>query len=378
MHRSVFEAILRTRERLVRFLEEKERPDYDPQWRPLEPSEVPDTVVAVDGSLNHSPRTSHLIVALTGLSLLFSKDREPGEEAISHVDVIDRGIFRRMALDSVLGTWMRLAEIKSVLRLSPPEESIVLMDGSFVSDVINPKPTPEWISAHLSEEDREVMEGLDDELASMGLYDRIREEFHRHSFTSLYLLDTSDTPGRKEHRYMALALLLYREHLEALSRLIAGGWTVVFVSKRSTSNDYIKTWDYRGIYSDQVLFSLFTRGRGFAPPLRVRFPEKEGDEDPPPKKYGLGKDYAHILDVEVYETFVRFSEYSPLTYKVEVVGTSEDGVEGILSEVASLSPGGYPIPLEKAHKEVVITYSDMELISQVITPIEMSVREALK
>jgi len=130
---------------LERFLEEKERPDYDPQWIHLKPSDVPDTVVAVDGSINHSPRTSHLIVALTGLSLLFSRETEPREEAISHVDVIDRGIFRRMFLDNVLSTWMKLAEVKSFLKLAPDRETLVLMDGSFLGDVINPKPTAECL-----------------------------------------------------------------------------------------------------------------------------------------------------------------------------------------------------------------------------------------
>jgi len=376
MHRSIFEAILRTKERLERFLEEKERPDYDPQWIHLKPSDVPDTVVAVDGSINHSPRTSHLIVALTGLSLLFSRETEPREEAISHVDVIDRGIFRRMFLDNVLSTWMKLAEVKSFLKLAPDRETLVLMDGSFLGDVINPKPTAEWIGAPLSEEDKELLTALEDELASMGAYEEIKENFLRYPFVSLYIIDNYDLPGGREHGYMALSILLYYEHLEALKRLISGGWKVLFVSKRSTSNDFIRTWGYRGIYSDQVLFSLFTQGSGFASPLRLRPREKE--EGRTPKKYELSRDYEDILNTEVYETFVRFSDYSPLTYKVELLGVSEDGIGEVLSQVAALSPGGYPLPLEKAHKEVVITYNDMELISQAITPIEMSVREALK
>ncbi len=376
MHRSVFEAIVEGRERLRSIFGESGRPDYDPEWLPLEEGDVPHEMVAVDGSFNQSPRTSHVIVALTGLSLLFSREREPAESAVSHVDVLERGVFHRRFFDDVLGTWMRLAEIKSVLRMGPPEDALVLMDGSFVSDVINPKPTPEWINANLSEEDKEVLEGLDDELASMGLYERVVSEFNDHPFSSVHILDMAKIPGGKEHRYMALALLLYREHLEALSRLVSGGWRVVFVSKGSISNDYIRTWKYRGIYSDQVLFSLFTRGRGYAPPLRVRLTDKEDDERP--KKYDLGKRYEHILGVEVYQTFVRFSDHSPLTYKVELLGVPEEDIPRIVSEIASVSPGGYPIPLEKAHREVVITYSDMDLISQAITPIEMSVREALK
>ena len=377
MHRSVFEAIIRSRERLARIFEESEKPDYNPEWLPLGVSEVPGEMVAVDGSVNQSPRTSYVILALTGLSILFSKEHDPRETAVSHVDVFERGVFHRRFFDDVLGTWMRLAEIKSALRMDPPEGILILMDGSFVSDVINPKPTPEWINANLSDEDKEVLEGLDDELASMGLYDRIINEFNNHTFASLHILDTATIPGRKEHRYMALALLLYYEHLEALSRLVSGGWKVIFISKGSISNDYIRTWKYKGIYSDQVLFSLFTRGKGYAPPLRVRFREEE-EEGKRPKKYDLGKRYEHILGTEVYQTFVRFSDFLPMTYKVELLGISRDGVEDILSQIAAISPGGYPIPLEKAHKEVVISYNDMELISQAITPIEMSVREALK
>ncbi len=377
MHRSVFEAIIEGRARLEQKFEESGKSDYDPEWLPLGVSDVPHEMVAVDGSVNQSPRTSHVIVALTGLSLLFSRERDPMESAVSHVDVLERGIFHRRFFDDVLGTWMRLAEIKSALRMDPPEGTLILMDGSFVSDVINPKPTPEWINANLSEEDKEVLEGLDDELASMGLYDRIINEFNGHPFASLHILDTAVIPGRKEHRYMALALLLYYEHLEALSRLVSGGWRVVFVSKGSISNDYIRAWKYKGIYSDQVLFSLFTRGKGYAPPLRVRFRAEE-EEGKRPKKYDLGERYKHILGAEVYQTFVRFSDFMPLTYKIEFLGISEEEIPEVLSEIASVSPGGYPLPLEKAHKEVVITYSDMELISQAITPIEMSVREALK
>ena len=376
MHRSVFEAIVEGRERLRSVFREAERPDYDPEWIPLEEGDVPRDIVAVDGSFNQSPRTSHIIVALTGLSLLFTREREPGESAVSHVDVLERGIFQRRFFDDVLSTWMRLAEIKSVLRMDPPTDTLILMDGSFVSDVINPKPTAEWLNARLSEEDKEVLEGLDDELASMGLYERMVGEFMEHPFASIRILDTVPIPGGKEYRYMALALLLYYEHLEALSRLLSGGWRVAFVSKGSISNDYIRAWRYRGIFSDQVLFSLFTRGKGYAPPLRVRLTEEE--EGKRPKKYDLGTRYEHILGVEVYQTFVRFSDHSPLTYKVEVLGADKEDIPHLISEIASVSPGGYPIPLEKAHREVVITYSDMDLIAQAITPIEMSVREALK
>ncbi|NPB04424.1 MAG: DNA double-strand break repair nuclease NurA [Thermotogae bacterium] len=386
MHRSVYEAIIRSRARIEKLLGERERPDYDPPWERLEVDGDIDELVAVDGSLNQSPRTSYLVFALSGLSLLFSKDA-PRDSALSHVDILERGVFRRRYLENVLGTWMRLAEIRSVLKMNPSRGTLVLIDGSFISDIINPKPTHEWINASFSEEEREELNCIEDEIAGMGLYDDLRGRFNAEDFVAFNLVNEQLNDWPRERKYLALAILLHREHLVALEHLVRSGWKLLFISKDSISHDYVDAYDFKGIYSDQVLFSLFTRGRGFAPPMRV---------DVKSKKYSLGKrrmdlckekgdlqddfkdEFKDLLTVEMYQTFVRFSYHSLLVYKVEGVGMGDEEMVKLLEKVASLSPEGYPLPLEKAHREVLITYNDIELVSQALLPTSSNLREALR
>ncbi|NPA80198.1 MAG: DNA double-strand break repair nuclease NurA [Thermotogae bacterium] len=376
MHRSLYEAIVEAKDRISKALRREERPAYDPPWERLEAGGDVESVVAVDGSVNQSNRTSHTIFALTGLSILFNANGEPDESAVSYVGALDRGVFRRKRLADVLTTWMSLAELRSLLKMDLPPRTLVLMDGSFVSDVINPKPTRNWLNLPVSDEEREQMDALEDELGGMDLYNRLVEEFDTYDFVAPNLLSTvAQFYPARGYRYLALALLLHRERLEAMRRLISRGYRLLFVSKDSSSQDYIRHHNLSGIYSDQVLFSLFTRGRGFAPPLKIDLSQQ---------KYKLSGDdededsYSDILETELYQTFVRLSEDYPVAYKVEFIGVDEREIPDVLSLLATLSPGGYPLPLEKVHREVVITYGDMELISQVVVPIELNLREMLR
>ncbi len=378
MHRSVYQAVVNSLNRIAGISQGELPKPENLRWIPLKPweGEIGD-VVAVDGSRHRISKTSHILFALCGLAILFSRDgnRDLG---LAHVDVLDRGVFNRKSVDDVLSRWMDLAEVKSVLKLNPPEGSLILLDGSFVGKLINPQPTPKWFAGNLLPEEEEILHALEDELRSRGIYDAIDEnlKFEDFSFFNLYEAQ-KDVVFLKENprleRYMFLVLTLYHELMQSLKELVRDakrkGWKLVFVSKDSTTADYIKEWGVKGVFSDQVMFSVFTGESGYAPPMVLDIPEE---------KYALPEGYASLRETKVYQTFVRFSPLYPLAFKVEFVEVDEDEIYDILPKIASLSPEGYPIPLEMAHREVTITHTDMELISEMVLRREVDVRGYLR
>ncbi len=369
MHRSVWEFIAKNIGGLrsnLGDISEKSSPGEIP-WFEIPSADENYMVIATDGSYNYMVKSTHIIFALTGLSLVQTGiGGKIKEVSIPYVGVLRRNFLRKSELDKFLSMWMRLAEIKSTLRSLEilRDRCITLMDGSFTSDIINPEPTIKWVS-HLGV----VQEDIEHIKKSLnGKVNYIRENLLDRDFVFLDLAGKIVKDNEKVSGY-AKAISLYYEYMIAIDELKRRNIPVVFIAKDSYSSDYIKKYGIEEFLSDQVMFSISTYKSGFSDIIHIDLSEKKRE---------LPDEFAEVMDTPICETFIRFRDNQPV-YKVEIINTEdEDKVREILSYISFISPEGYPYPLRMVHRDVVIKTSDIAQISMEIFPFHQTSRRVLE
>ncbi len=339
----------------------------DGKWHPFPDNISEKPLIAVDGSYNYTIRNVDMVFALTGLAYVKIGDGFK-DEGISFVGKMEKNILRNKNLSEFLSMWMRLAEIKNLLKilknLDDNGEYMVLMDGSFISDVISPQPTYDWIK-HLDVKYDEV-EDLEGELK--GLIKDIKGAFWDEDFVFVRFAERFRNERLPIYVY-ANALLLYYEYLSAIELLVSLQNPIFFITKDSFLSEYVKKWNVKGFITDQVMFNICTLGKkGYAEPIEASLEEKKRE---------LPEDFVEILDIYIYQTFVRFSPSSTSTYKVEILNVEPENIGKFLGYIARLSLEGYPLPLTWVHKNVVITHKDMESIADILIPTQLSPRTPL-
>ncbi|MEO0201384.1 MAG: DNA double-strand break repair nuclease NurA, partial [candidate division WOR-3 bacterium] len=288
----------------------------DEKWHPF-PDDIPERpIIAVDGSYNYTIRNVDMIFAITGLAYVKIGDGF-NDEGISFVGKMEKNILRNKNLAEFLSMWMRLAEIKNLLKilkdLDDKGEYMVLMDGSFISDVISPQPTYDWIK-HLDVKYDDV-KGLEGELK--GLIEDIKGTFWDEDFAFVKFAEGFRNEGLPIYVY-ANALLLYYEYLSAIEFLVSLQNPIFFITKDSFLSDYVKKWNIKGFITDQVMFNICTLGKnGYAEPIEASLEEK---------KMELPVEFVKILDIYIYQTFVRLSPFSTSTYKVEILNVEPENI----------------------------------------------------
>lgn len=337
------------------------------EWLPFPEDSLERPIIAVDGSYNYTIRNVNMVFALTGLAYV-KIGEEFRDEGLSFVGIMEKNILRNKNLSEYLSMWMRLAEIKNLLKilrkLKDNGDYIILMDGSFISDVISPQPTYDWIK-HLDVSIDEV-ESLENELND--LIKGIKEGFRGDDFVFISFAERFKDKRLPLYVY-ANSLLLYYEYLSAIELLVLRENPIFFITKDSFSSEYVKKWNLKRFITDQVMFNVCTFGKeGYAPPIEASLEEKKRELPP---------DFVNILDIHIYQTFVRFSPFSASTYKVEILNVERENVGSFLGYISRFSRDGYPLPLTWVHKHVVITHNDMESIAEILTPEQLSPRTPL-
>jgi NurA-like 5'-3' nuclease len=362
MHSSVYENLLKGNLKGLLFSGSlsEEFPEVD--WLEFPKGNIKKPFIAVDGSYKSAVRDFGLIYVITGLAL-YQNGEMIKDRGLSFVDIMEKNIFRQKHLSDFLSMFMKLAEVKNLLRIlrETNDDHIILLDGSFISDVITPQPTYEWVS-HLGVE-REELERCEEKLSEIS--EEIEGNFWKEDFAFVYLAENFLKESLPIRAY-AVINLLYYEYLLALRKLTELKNPIFFIAKDSFSSDFVKAWGIKEFLTDQVMFNTCTRGMlGYASPIPAILEEK--------KKY-LPSNFVEILDVEVYQTFVRFTPDAVSTYKVEILNVPKEEIGIYLSHIANISPEGYPFLLVKAHKEVVITERDIERIGDKLYPLTKSPR----
>ncbi|EJF05888.1 NurA domain-containing protein [Thiovulum sp. ES] len=362
MHRSVYEYLLRGGIRRFLFSGSSTGKLPEIEWLDFPRVQIKKPMIAVDGSYKGRVVDFGLIYAITGLAL-YQEDETIKDMGLSFVDVMEKNLFRQKHLSDFLSMFMKLAELKNLLKVlkDSGEDHLVLMDGSFISDVITPQPTYEWV-AHLGIK-REEIEAYEEKISEIS--EEIEERFWEEDFAFLNLTESFSGDDLPVRAYAA-SKLLYHEYLLSLSKLTELKNPIIFIAKDSFSSDFVRVWEIREFLTDQVMFNACTFNRaGYALPIPAMLEEK--------KKY-LPPKFVGILDLEIYQTFVRFQPIAFSTYKVEILNVQEDEIGPYLSYVAATSPRGYPFLLEMAHREAVITEKDIEMVGEKVFPFGKSPR----
>ncbi len=365
MHRSIYEFLLNGSLRYLLYFGASREDLPDIEWLEIPNEKIQRPLAAVDGSYKSAVRDFGLIYAITGLTL-YQDGNVLKDRGISFVDVMEKNIFRQKHLSDFLSMFMKLAEFKNTLNILKNSDTnyVVLMDGSFISDVITPQPTYEWIS-HLGTEIEEI-ESYDEIISELS--EEIDERFWKSNFAFVDLVESLPNKSLPLRAYATLKFLYY-EYLLSITKLVELKNPIFFIAKDSFSSDFVKAWEITEFLTDQVMFNICTINRaGYAPPIPAMLEEK--------KKY-LPQKFIGILDTEVYQTFVRFKPFSVSTYKVEVLNVPREEIGFYISYIAEISPRGYPFLLESAHRYVVITERDMDKLAEKIYPFGRSPRAYL-
>lgn len=307
--------------------------EYREQWRTFSSEPYRCIVGAEDGSANYRKYKSLVFYAVNALALVF--DNEVEEFKYSDVDIL----FPYRNVDSRVSLYRSILEVKAGIK-ALDRADIFLIDGSIFSDLVTTK-----VSENLDQKEKEELiemlpelEEGDDVLVSKKISKKIRGE-------------------RKLDK---IIFLEYLEYLSSLQKLLEHGYSkLVGISKTSTEADL------REGMPDMAVYEEVTSEAGFSEPrtkvLPKHFPVYE----------------------EFFRNFVFTRCYARLEDRKGVLmvefprEVNEEEIEKCLSSLRSTCVKGYPYPLRKAHREVVISDRDIQRFAGALGITEKTGREVL-
>ncbi|MEE9594223.1 MAG: DNA double-strand break repair nuclease NurA [Candidatus Hydrothermarchaeales archaeon] len=308
-------------------------------WNSAKFDEKKVPIGAEDGSANHIKYRGFALYAVNALALTY--DGQVEEHSAS-----DIGILELYRIEERLALYRAIFEFKVALK-ALSHAKILLLDGSLSSDLGSPKHPGGDLSKAEKEEVLAFLPEVEKRLMKEQLVaEKLSEEF-------------------KEKRIEKTIYLEYLEYLACIFRLLEVGIDkVVGVSKTSTRSSLIDGLPDLAVYERMSRESGFSglKHEPFSYKFRRRFPAYD----------------------EFFNSLVFTSCYARLVdgkgvLLIEIPREVDDGrVINILEEMSAISVDGYPYPLRKAHREVVITSKDMRMISNSLGLIAKTGREVLK
>ncbi|WP_456475303.1 DNA double-strand break repair nuclease NurA, partial [Candidatus Pyrohabitans sp.] len=227
-------------------------------------------------------------------------------------------------------------ELKAALA-AVEEVELFLLDGSLHSSLTAPKP---WWRFMRKEEVLSYIPLLEESDEPKLLSREIAEDFHAEAYQVM--------------------LLEHLEYLVAIQKLIKRGKNkVVGVAKTSTDSSL------NMCIPDIAVFEEITSSAGYSTP---RYKSIE-------MHYPI---YNHFFRKLVFTTFYARLERGKGMLMIELPREAKEGeIPELLAKLRGISVDGYPYPLRKAHKRVVITARDMERFAISLGISEKTGREAL-
>lgn len=306
---------------------------YREQWHPLEPEPRSRVLGAEDGSASHRKYRSLVFYAVNALALVW--DGGIREYKYSDVDLLYpyRDVENRLAL------YRMILEAKASLQALDRAE-LFLLDGSIFSDLVTTR-----VSEKLSRKEiREVAELLpeletsDAAIASKKLAGKVKGG----------------------NRLEKLVFLEYLEYLNVLQRLLEKGYRkLVGISKTSTRAELGED------IPDMAVFEEITSEPGFSRPYSKLLN----------KSFPVYEDFFRSF---VFTTcYARFEERRNVFMVEFPREVKKREIRKCLSAISASCAAGYPYPLRKAHREVVIGDGDMRRFALALGIAEKTGREVL-
>jgi len=338
---STYEVFARKRPQIKRRIADlksnKKLERYREEWRPFTSEPESCVVGAEDGSANYKKYKSLVFYVANAVALVF--DEEVLEFKYSDVDLLYP--FRKV--ESRISLYRSILEVKASLEaLKRADMDVFLIDGSIFSDLVAQK-----MPVELKKEEREEMIEMLPELEEV-----------RAPIASKKLADKI----RGEKRLEKIMYLEYLEYLSALQMLIEEGRDkLVGISKTSSGAELGEDIPDIAVYEEATSSAGFSKL--FITPLNTRFPVYEEFFGSTASMFT--KCYARLEDKKgvVMVDFPRQME--------------EEEIEQVLNAIRGTSVTGYPYPLRRAHRQVVITNRDILRFSRALGITEKTGREVL-
>ncbi|RMF90748.1 MAG: DNA double-strand break repair nuclease NurA [Methanobacteriota archaeon] len=327
----------KVRQRIDELLDHDSLKVFEERWRTRTFAPRRTRVGGGDGSINHRRYRNLVIYAVNATAFVY-------DGGLSRCDAADIGILHPYyQVEERLHLYRAIYELKTALTVLD-QVDLFLIDGSLLSDLKALKRLEMGLSKEAKQEVLELLPEIEGSsgpgIASARLMGRLSRE-----------------EGFREKA----GFLEYIEYLSCLEKLITAGIDkVVGISKSSTRSRL------GGDLPDIAVYGEVTRRAGYSQPetevVARRFPV-----------------YDELFRSLVFTVTNFRLEEGKEVYMLEIPREAdEEEVTGILETIRSVSVGGYPYLLEKAHKEVVIKNSDMERIITGLGVIERTGREVLE
>jgi NurA-like 5'-3' nuclease len=338
---STYETFARKRSMIKRRIAElksrKALDKYREWWHPLPNGPESGIVGAEDGSANHRKYKSLVFYVANAVALVF--DEGVREFKYSDIDLLYP--FRNV--ESRVSLYRSILEVKASLEaLREADMDIFLIDGSIFSDLVALK-----MPVELKKEEREEVIEMLPELEEIGAPIASKKM-------------AASIEGEK--RLEKIMFLEYLEYLSALQMLIEEGRDkLVGISKTSSGAELREDIPDMAVYEEVTSTAGFSRL--FVTPLNKRFPVYEeffgSTASMFTKCYARLEDRKGVLMVEF-----------PRQVK-------EEEVQRVLNIIRGTSVMGYPYPLRRAHRQVVVTDRDIRRFSRALGITEKTGREVL-
>ncbi len=314
-------------------------------WVDYTPKKLKDfRVGAVDGSRNHKDFLGFTVYAISSVSKLFANGKLENRESFTvDVDVLKPHEFS----DSRLSMLMGILEAKEALKLLKDGADAVLIDGSFIGNVIRPAV----FSFELSKEERESVTKI---------FEELRRSFPADGIGSKNFYGEVLKISRE--KFAALCgYLEYLEYLHSLSLLAEFTERIISISKTSTSRLY----GFKSVLPDIAIFNASDLPVGFSKPVEITMDRE--------LKRGFPEVFEDTFRKLRFKTsYVRFGKNGNV-YKVE----SGMDTERVMDMLSAYIVSGYPYPLRVAHEDAKIDSRDMKRLISIISPGLRTGREGL-
>jgi hypothetical protein len=324
------------KKRVDQLLDRASMKKYENEWRDTQIKPREGIIGGEDGSINHLRYKNLVIYAVNSAAFVY----DSGMKKIIRADV---GLLHPYyQIEERLNLYRAIFELRTSLEIID-EVDLFLVDGSLLSDL----KALRTLETGLSKSAKEEVESLLPELESSS----------KVKITSISL---TDELGREDYREK-VGYLEYLEYLTCLEKLISRGMDkVVGISKLSTRSTL-----GRGI-PDQAIFDEVTHDAGYSRP----------EQDFVSKKFPVYDEFFRSLVFTL--SHIRLEDKKGVLLLEVPREIGENEMVKVMEKIRSVSVEGYPYLLKRAHKDVVITKSDMERIVSGLGIISKTGREFLK
>ncbi|WP_414468927.1 DNA double-strand break repair nuclease NurA [Methanobacterium sp. ACI-7] len=307
------------------------------------------TISGGDGSRYSKEFMSFALYAVGAECLVYNSN------GLESVECCDIDILRPYSyVKNRLDNYMRILEVKTNLKsLQLYDIDLILFDGSILGDIIRPSPLENMLP-DISREmiQSKYLEKLEDSLKSQNV-----------QIMSPKLFNLIETDFKKR-KLEAMIYLESLENLVSLKSFLEKTNNIAAISKTSARSDYFGSY-----IPDMAIFDSFNKKQGYTKPKHFKISEIGN------RKFPIYDEFFKELTFTIF--YARLDNFKNVI-KVELpYKADEEEIRRVLGKIKCVCADGYPHLLKKAHHDVIVKRTDLEMITRIMGFLEKTGREML-